>query len=79
MRYLRKTDVGMIGIILEDGNASIVDFGTSVPMKGHYDTPEAVVTEYNRQIAETEANYRAAERCNCAADGMDDWEKPLTY
>jgi len=79
MRYLLKTDVGMIGIILEDGNAQIVDFGTSVPFPGHYDTPEEVVTAYNRQIAETEANYRKANQCSCAADGHDDWEKPLTY
>lgn len=79
MRYLRKTDVGMIGIILEDGKALIVDFGMSVPLPGNYNTPEEVVTAYNRQIAETETNYRKANQCGCQAESHDDWEKPLTY
>ncbi len=79
MRYLRKTVVGMIGIILEDGDALIVDFGMSVPFPGHYDTPEEVVTTYNQKIAETEANYKKMKLRACAADSIEDWDKPLTY
>lgn len=79
MHYIRKTSVGMIGIILENGKASIVDLGMAVPQPGHYDTPEDVVAEYDRRIADTEANYNKMIQSTCAADGMDDWEKPLTY
>ncbi len=79
MRYIRKTDVGMIGIILENSVASIVDFGMAQPFSGKYDSPEEVVSEYNRQIAETEANHQKLNRYACTADNHDDWEKPLTY
>jgi hypothetical protein len=79
MRYLRKTDVGMIGFTLVDGNARIVEFGMSVPLPGKFDTPEEVVIAYNRQIAETEANFHKANQCACHAESHDDWEKPLTY
>jgi hypothetical protein len=79
MRYMRKTSVGMIGIILEGGSAMIVDFGMSQPFPGTYETPEEVVTVYNQQIADNEANHRKASQCNCHAESHDDWEKPLTY
>ncbi len=66
----------MIGIILENGEAAIVSFGTATPLPGNYDSPEAVVSEYNRQIGEIEAKYTVP---NCSAEDFDDWEKPLTY